>query len=308
MKGRWRSSLRMSCPHICAKDLKLEKLRKKEGRFWVKFADPLPFPVVRLEALVSRVLAGREAKGEKCTGGWLFDCGTPEGKEAVLALDLWKSGDAVLRVASHSKGMSLEEMFKWVASQIEFLVSEEPYSFSRVHQLGSSGTMCGEALLVGVAKPPEGQKSSNTWRPPNFSSGFPQGKGKGKGKGGIGAAAFLVLGRVPSQVDRGGPWGKRLRSGPLVHTQTGEKARGAKGVCATHVGTKGSHASIHFRAALCGCPLVRRVLLAGIWESLLPMIFGVAPCRLLKRKMTISGGGQQPPQKVGTPAAVPSRE
>ena len=89
--------------------------------------------------MVARVLGRVAIKGEKSKGGWILDCGTSEGRKAVMILDQWQVGGSTLKITHYNQGMSLQEMFKWVTTQIEFLESEEPYRPGFIHQTTVEG-------------------------------------------------------------------------------------------------------------------------------------------------------------------------
>ena len=169
-------------PGELRKGLKLEKLRKREMGFWVKFGEPLPLPLHKLETFVGRILKRVSVSVENCKGGYLVDCGSREGQESLVVMDRWGINGSELRVEPWKKGMSLEEMFLWVGSQLEFLESEERYACKKEWHSGGTNRGVGFTHVVGT-------QPTNSPRPTRW--GWPRepsyGPGKGKGKGGKGA-------------------------------------------------------------------------------------------------------------------------
>ena len=104
-----------------------ENLRVAARRYWVKVPEPLPIPVDRLEAVLARVLGRAEVRLEKSGQGYLLDCESKEGLDAVKTLDGWGGDGRMLRVLTHNKGMTWKEMSLWVMGQLRLKEEEQAY-------------------------------------------------------------------------------------------------------------------------------------------------------------------------------------
>ena len=71
--------------------LKEEDFRVRGSKFWVRIPEPLPIPEAMLELMHSRILRKPGVKFEKGPTGYLLNCETSEGRDAVRGLG-WVCG------------------------------------------------------------------------------------------------------------------------------------------------------------------------------------------------------------------------
>ena len=210
-------------PDELRKGLKLEKLKRKESKFWVRIPEPLPIPQTNLQALLSRALGKECVKMERDNGGFIVDCASQEGREALLVMDNWQLGDSSLKVMVYELLMTLQEMFKWVANHIDFLESEEPYKPRGIHQTTQNESP--ERAHTTSPRPSRpvyhdtrayAPPTQQTWTNPHNGKGSSPTKftQKGKGKG-------FVRNKQPDKV-----YGKGVSASLPTHEGSGGRGRG----------------------------------------------------------------------------------
>ena len=122
-------------PSELRRNLKFEMARRQEGTFWVKFSSPLPTSPSEVEAMLSGAMGRPNVVLESVPGGDSLDCQTAQGRDFILALDGWVINDGNLRISTYVKRMTASEIFRWVATQLKVLESEEEYYPRPVRQV-----------------------------------------------------------------------------------------------------------------------------------------------------------------------------
>ena len=125
--------IKLELPQDLRHRLGEENLRVSSTRHWVKIPEPLPVPVDRLEMFLARVLGKPVVHLERSGHAYLLDCGSRTAVDAVRTLDGWGGDGHILRVLSHSKGMTWKEMSVWVMGQLRLRDEEMAYDLNARH-------------------------------------------------------------------------------------------------------------------------------------------------------------------------------
>ena len=192
--GEWEAAdqILRELPAKLRMDLKTEELRRQEGQYWVKVTDPLPASFPEVKAVLETATGLEEMQCERVRGGYLCDCGSKRGRDAAMTMEGWSSDDGALKMVVHARKMTLDEIFRWVASQIRIWEGEDQYTGS-VHKVGEDTHGEWEVQAVTPTPPrpqsprPQGKGGVTS---PSAGKGESKGKGQTKGAGGSQAAAY----------------------------------------------------------------------------------------------------------------------
>ena len=122
-------------PGELRRDLKAEELRRQEGQYWVKVTDPLPQTFPGVKSVLEDAARLVDMEFERIRGGYLCNCGSKRGRNAMMDLEGWTSEDGTLKMVVHAKKMTLEEIFTWVANQIRIGEGEDHYTSGNVRKV-----------------------------------------------------------------------------------------------------------------------------------------------------------------------------
>ena len=117
-----------------------EILRRQNGQFWVRFLKPTPVSADHVQRLVAQMTGKATVNWVERKTEYMADCGSEDGRCAVLTLNTWGSGEGRLKVSSAERPMTATEIFNFIEARLYAKRKVEEYDSKTVHALASSSS------------------------------------------------------------------------------------------------------------------------------------------------------------------------